>query len=76
MLRYSATINQIRACLIEWGVTVRKSLRALKNSFETIREDHKDEISLRMRKILIDLYGDRMWIDDRIDTEFKSKKTV
>lgn len=43
--RRTATINQIRAFLIEQGITVRKSLRALKNSFLTILEERKDEIS-------------------------------
>ena len=47
--RRTATINQIRAFLIEQGITVRKGLRALKNSFETILEERKDEISPRMR---------------------------
>jgi len=56
--RRTATINQIRAFLIEQGITVRKGLRALKNSFETILEERKDEISPRMRSILIGLYGD------------------
>ena len=65
--RRTATINQIRAFLIEQGITVRKGLRALKNSFETILEERKDEISPRMRSILIGLYGDWMWMDDRID---------
>ncbi|AML53344.1 IS110 family transposase [Falsihalocynthiibacter arcticus] len=65
--RRTATINQIRAFLIEQGITVRKGLRALKNSFLTILEERKDEISPRMRKILIGLYGDWMWMDDRID---------
>ena len=53
--------------MIEQGITVRKGLRALKNSFETILEERKDEISPRMRAILIGLYGDWMWMDDRID---------
>ncbi|MEP3026522.1 MAG: IS110 family transposase, partial [Pseudoruegeria sp.] len=65
--RRTATINQIRAFLIEQGITVRKGLRALKNSFETILEERKDEISPRMRRILIGLYGDWMWMDDRIE---------
>jgi transposase len=65
--RRTATINQIRAFLIEQGITVRKGLRALKNSFLTILEERKDEISPRMRKILIGLYGDWLWMDDRID---------
>jgi transposase len=66
--RRTATINQIRAFLIEQGITVRRGLRALKNSFETILERRRDEISPRMRSILIGLYGDWLWLDDRIDT--------
>lgn len=56
--RRMATINQIRAFLIEQGITVRKGLRALKNAFETTLEEHEDEISPRMRSILIGFYGD------------------
>ena len=66
--RRTATINQIRAFLIEQGITVRKGLRALKASFHAILEDRKDEISRRMKCILIGLYGDWLWMDERIDT--------
>lgn len=66
--RRTASINQIRAFLIEQGITVRKGLRALKNSFEAILKERKDEISPRMRTILIGLYGDWLWLDDRIET--------
>ena len=65
--RRTATINQIRAFLIEQGITVRSGLRALKNSFETILEQRQDEISPRMRGILIGLYGDWLWLDKRIE---------
>ncbi|MDG1802439.1 MAG: IS110 family transposase, partial [Paracoccaceae bacterium] len=65
--RRTATINQIRAFLIEHGIAVRKGLRALENSFETILEERKDEISPRMRRILLGLYDDWMWMGDRID---------
>ncbi len=65
--RRTATINQIRAFLIEQGITVRKGLRALKNSFEIILEQRKDEISTSMRNILYGLYGDWLWLDGRID---------
>lgn len=65
--RRTATINQIRAFLIERGITVRSGLRALKNSFETILEQRRDEISPRMRGILIGLYGDWLWLDKRIE---------
>lgn len=66
--RRTATINQIRAFLIEQGITVRRGLRALKNSFETILAERKDEISPRMHTILIGLYGDWLWLDDRTET--------
>ena len=65
--RRTATINQIRAFLIEQGITVRSGLRALKNSFEAILEQRRDEISPRMRGILIGLYGDWLWLDKRIE---------
>lgn len=64
--RRTAAINQIRAFLIEQGITVRSGLRALRNSFETNLEQRRVEISPRMRSILIGLYGDWLWLDDRI----------
>ncbi|SNY92390.1 Transposase [Cohaesibacter sp. ES.047] len=74
--RRTATINQIRAFLIEQGITVRKGLRALKNSFETILEQRKDEISPRMRSILFGLYGDWLWLDDRIEAVSKEIEEI
>jgi transposase len=61
--RRTASINQIRAFLIEQGITVR----ALKNSFEAILGQRQGEISPRMRGILIGLYGDWLWLDKRIE---------
>lgn len=49
--RRTATINQIRAFLIEQGIAVFSGLRALRNSFETILEQRRDEISPRVRGI-------------------------
>lgn len=65
--RRTATINQIRAFLIEQGITVRSGLRALKNSFEAILDQRREEISPRMRGILMGLYGDWLWLDRRIE---------
>lgn len=48
-----ATINHILAFLIGHGITVGSDLLALKNSYETIFEQQRDEISPRMRGILI-----------------------
>lgn len=66
--RRTATINQIRAFLIEQGITVRRGLRALNNSFDAILENRRDEISPRMREILLGLRSDWRWLDERIDT--------
>ncbi|CTQ46809.1 Transposase IS116/IS110/IS902 family protein [Roseibium aggregatum] len=55
---------------------MRKGLRALKNSFETILKEREDEISPRMRTILIGLYGDWLWLDERIDTVSKEIEQI
>src|SRR3954470_25017169 len=49
--RRTATINQIRAFLIEQGIAVRAGPRALRNSLFAILENRKDEISLRMARL-------------------------
>lgn len=66
--RRTATINQIRAFLIEQGITVRRGLRALNNSFDAILENRKEEISPRMRNILLGLRSDWLHLDERIGT--------
>lgn len=65
--RRTATINQIRAFLIEQGITVRAGLRALNNSFEAILDQRQDEMSPRMRGVLTGLRDDWRWLDQRID---------
>ncbi len=65
--RRTATINQIRAFLIERNITVRPGLRALKNSFLKILGEREDEISPRMETILLGLYEDWLWLDERIE---------
>lgn len=64
--RRTATINQIRAFLIEQGITVRAGRHRLQSSFEAILENRRDEISTRMRSVLMGLYGDWLWVDERI----------
>jgi transposase len=64
--RRTATINQIRAFLLEQGITVRPGRHALQKSFETILDKRRAEISPRMRTILLGLYGDWLWVDERI----------
>ena len=66
--RRTATINQIRAFLIEQGITIRKGLRAVRNSLLTLLDERRDEISSRMRHIILDLHDDWMRLDERIES--------
>lgn len=66
--RRTATINPIRAFLIEPGITVRTGLRALRHSCLTILDELGDKISPRMETILIGLYEDWLWLDECIET--------
>lgn len=66
--RRTATINQIRAFLIEQGITVRTGASALRNSLFAILENREDEISPRMHDIIIGLYEDWLWLDERIES--------
>ncbi len=63
----TATINQIRAFLLEQGITVRTGAHSLDNSLHAILQNREDEISSRMRDIIIGLYEDWLWFDGRID---------
>jgi transposase len=64
--RRTATINQIRAFLVEQGITVRTGANALRSSLFAILENRKDEISPRMCNIIIGLHEDWDWLDGRI----------
>ena len=66
--RRTATINQIRAFLVEQGITVRTGARSLRNSLFAILENRKDEISPRMDGIIVGLYEDWLWLDERIES--------
>ena len=66
--RRTATINQIRAFLIEQGITVRTGAHALRNSLFAILENRKDEISPRMNDLIVGLNADWQELDERIGT--------
>src|ERR1700757_4803184 len=66
--RRTATINQIRAFLIEQGITVRPGARALRNSLFEILRNRADEISPRTGQLIVGLYEDWLWLDERIET--------
>ncbi len=65
--RRTATINQIRAFLLEQGIAVRTGSNSLRNSLFAILDNRASEISPRMHDILIGLYEDWLWLDERID---------
>lgn len=65
--RRTATINQIRAFLIEQGITVRTGANALRNSLFAILKNREDELSPRMIDIIVGLYEDWLWLDERIE---------
>src|SRR5262245_18293275 len=62
-----ATINQIRAFLIEHGLTVRTGAHALRNSLLAILEKRADELSPRMISIIQGLCDDWLHLDKRIE---------
>ena len=66
--RRTATINQIRAFLIEQGIAVRAGTSALRKSLFEILKNRKDEISPRMANLIVGLYEDWLWLDERIET--------
>jgi transposase len=66
--RRTATINQIRAFLIEQGIAVRAGVTALRNSLFEILNNREDEISPRMSDLIVGLYEDWLWLDERIET--------
>jgi transposase len=66
--RGTETINQIRAFLIEQGIAVRSGAHALRQSLFTILDQRGDEISPRMHDLIVGLYEDWLWLDERIET--------
>jgi len=66
--RRTATINQIRAFLIEQGITVRPGAQTLRKSLFAILQNRVDEISPRMSSIIVGLYEDWLWLDERIES--------
>lgn len=74
--RRTGTIHQIRAFLIEQGITIRRGLRSVKNSLFAILDQRRDEISPRMRDIILGLYEDWLWLDERIEAVSNEIKDI
>jgi transposase len=65
--RRTATINQIRAFLIEQGIAVRAGASALRKSLFEILKNREEELSPRMAELITGLYEDWLWLDERIE---------
>jgi transposase len=66
--RRTATINQIRAFLIEQGIAVRTGTHALRQSLFVILQNRANEISPRMSNLIVGLYEDWLRLDERIES--------
>jgi transposase len=66
--RRTATINQIRAFLIEQGIAVRAGAKALRTSLFEILKNRAEEVSSRMSNLIVGLYEDWLRLDERIET--------
>lgn len=74
--RRTAAMNQIRAFLIEQGITVRRSVAALRASLDAILENRNGEMSLRMRRLILGLQHDWIWLDKRIEMTTSEIKEI
>jgi transposase len=74
--RRTATINQIRAFLIEQGIAVRTGAHALRKSLFAILENRAEEISPAMNDIIVGLYEDWLWLDERIEGLTQEIETI
>jgi transposase len=66
--RRTATINQIRAFLIEQGIAIRAGTRALRKSLFDLLKNRRTEISPRVADLIVGLYEDWLRLDERIET--------
>lgn len=64
----TATINQIRAFLIEQGIAITAGTRALRKSLFYILKNRGTERSPRVADLIIGLYEDWLRLDEPIET--------
>jgi transposase len=63
----TAVINQIRGFLLERGIIVRQGHRFLRHLLPDILAKRTDVLSPRMVRLVSDLVGDWLQLDERID---------
>jgi len=63
----TATINQARAFLLEYGLPITRGTRALRHTLPGIIADETNAVSFRVRSILQRLWGQILDLDQRIE---------
>jgi len=62
----TAAANQIRGLLAEYGIIIPQGIWNVRAKLPDILEDGENELTIRMRKLIQDLYQDLCHLDDRI----------
>ncbi len=62
----TAQVNQIRGLLLEYGVKIAKGRARVRQQLPWILEDAENELTVRMRALLSDLYVELVHLDERI----------
>ncbi|WP_246651704.1 hypothetical protein [Rhizobium laguerreae] len=59
-------INQMRAFCLEYGIALRQGAGLFKVDMPQVLEDHSNELSSAMRKLLAELFTDLRRLEERI----------
>ncbi|HZA93969.1 MAG TPA: IS110 family transposase [Gemmatimonadales bacterium] len=65
--RRTALTNQLRAILLERGITIAQTRRALEKALASILADETNDLSPRMRRLIEDMRAEWRELDRRID---------
>jgi transposase len=65
--RRTAVINQVRAFLLERGITYRKGPASLRRQMPEILEDAETQLSPRMRSLLATLWQEWKHLEERVE---------
>ncbi|MCG5499173.1 IS110 family transposase [Ectothiorhodospira variabilis] len=62
----TALANRIRAMLLEFGITIPKSLSQLRRQLPCVLEDAENELPDRLRELIVELWDDITRLDKRL----------
>jgi transposase len=72
----TATANQIRGLLTEYGIVISQGIWHIRKRIPEILEDAENELTMLMRELINDLYCDLCNLDDRIKKCDKHLKEI